>query len=389
MLRTIQLRLLINITIIGLVLGPGPILVSHAETIDYVYDDLNRLIGAYYSDGTVVDYTYDEVGNRLEKRTLAGFPYTITTNFPNLCVTVDGTDYAAPQAFGWTAGSSHTISVTSPQSGGARIVCTYSSWSDAGAQSHTITVPSSSYTYTANFSAQYSLTTSANPLAGGTVNPSGGWYNDRQNVGITANPSQGYSFSQWTGDLSGSTNPNSIIMSGPKSVTANFSQNQYTLTTSVYPSLDYGTIKKHPDKPTYVFGDQVTLTAEANTGYSFGNWSGNTSGTTNLTTVTVSSNMSVTASFASCSNPPFKVGTQYYNDLQSAYSAAGGGDTVQCRGVKFTGNLTAANANSGVKLQGGYDCGYSTYSGNMTFLQGTITIGSSAGPITIGNFILE
>jgi YD repeat-containing protein len=35
------------------------------DTVTYEYDDLYRLIKAIYSDGTVIEYTYDEAGNRL------------------------------------------------------------------------------------------------------------------------------------------------------------------------------------------------------------------------------------------------------------------------------------------------------------------------------------
>lgn len=38
-----------------------------ADSLTYTYDDLNRLKRAQHSDGTVVDYDYDEVGNRLTK----------------------------------------------------------------------------------------------------------------------------------------------------------------------------------------------------------------------------------------------------------------------------------------------------------------------------------
>lgn len=40
-----------------------------AETIDYTYDDLNRLKRVDYGNGTAVVYDYDEVGNRLVKVT--------------------------------------------------------------------------------------------------------------------------------------------------------------------------------------------------------------------------------------------------------------------------------------------------------------------------------
>jgi YD repeat-containing protein len=40
---------------------------SHAETVIYQYDDLNRLIRVEQPDGSAIDYDYDEVGNRIRK----------------------------------------------------------------------------------------------------------------------------------------------------------------------------------------------------------------------------------------------------------------------------------------------------------------------------------
>jgi hypothetical protein len=78
--------------------------------------------------------------------------YTVTTNPPGLQITVDGTNYTAPQTFNWEVGSSHTLSVRSPQSGGSGRWYVYVSWRDGGAQSHLITIPSSSTNYnTATF----------------------------------------------------------------------------------------------------------------------------------------------------------------------------------------------------------------------------------------------
>jgi hypothetical protein len=47
-------------------------------------------------------------------------------------------------------GSSNTISAISPQTKG-RKTYTFSSWSDGGAQTHTITAPATATTYTARF----------------------------------------------------------------------------------------------------------------------------------------------------------------------------------------------------------------------------------------------
>jgi hypothetical protein len=55
----------------------------------------------------------------------------------------------APYTANWIPGSVHTIAVSTPQTGTDGNVYTFSSWSDGGAASHTITVPQTSGTYTA------------------------------------------------------------------------------------------------------------------------------------------------------------------------------------------------------------------------------------------------
>jgi uncharacterized repeat protein (TIGR02543 family) len=228
---------------------------------------------------------------------------TVTTNPSGRQITVDGTTYTAPQTFNWAAGSSHTLSVSSPQSGTTGVQYKYGSWSDGGAQSHTITAPSSSATYTASFTTQYTLTTSASPTAGGTVNPSGtNWQNSGQTVSISVAANTGYSFSNWSGDHSGTSSSTSVVMTAPKSVTANFTQNQYTLTINIVPTGG-GSVTKSPNKESYTHGETVTLTAAANSGYTFNNWSGDGTGSTNPITVSMTGTKTVTANFNVNANP--------------------------------------------------------------------------------------
>src|SRR5262249_27246594 len=55
---------------------------------------------------------------------------TVATNPPGLSVVVDGTSFASsPQTFQWTPGSSHSLSVISPQNGSSTRY-TFASWSD-------------------------------------------------------------------------------------------------------------------------------------------------------------------------------------------------------------------------------------------------------------------
>jgi len=72
---------------------------------------------------------------------------------------------------------------------------------------------------------------------------------------------------------------------------------QYTLTVNVNP-LGAGAVSKSPNKSTYLDGEQVTLTATANTGYAFSNWSGDASGTQNPVVITMNGDKMVEADFA-------------------------------------------------------------------------------------------
>ncbi|HSJ88719.1 MAG TPA: hypothetical protein VK909_16015, partial [Anaerolineales bacterium] len=57
----------------------------------------------------------------------------------------------------------------------------------------------------------------------------GSQYTSGTVVQLTASPSASYAFDSWSGDLSGSTNPASLIMLGSKSVTGNFTSSNVTV----------------------------------------------------------------------------------------------------------------------------------------------------------------
>ena len=136
------------------------------------------------------------------------------------------------------------------------------------------------------------------PGGGGSVskNPNQGTYLYGESVTLTANPSAGWYFDYWTGDLTGSTNPRSIIMDGDKSVTAVFTQYQYTLTISVSP-VSTGSVVKNPNQATYTYGTSVQLTANPIAGYEFAYWTGGLTGSSNPDTISMTSSKSVTAYF--------------------------------------------------------------------------------------------
>ncbi len=150
---------------------------------------------------------------------------TVATNPPGLRITVDGASLIAPQTFNWDPGSTHSIGAASPQ--GTGTLYTFDSWSDGGNQTHTITTPNQDTTYTARFHAQYLLTGVVNPASAGTITAdpccTNGYFDNGTPVKATAAPNCGFTFANWSGDLTGATNPQTVTMTGPKTVTANFS----------------------------------------------------------------------------------------------------------------------------------------------------------------------
>jgi hypothetical protein len=141
---------------------------------------------------------------------------------------------------------------------------------------------------------QYTLTVST--LGNGTVtkSPDKTTYNPGEAVALTANASIGWSFGVWSGDAGGSDNPKTIIMDGDKSVTATFTQNEYSLTVN---TVGDGTVVKLPDQATYHYGDTVQLTASAAIGWSFAAWSGDVGGSNNPKMITIDGNKTIIANF--------------------------------------------------------------------------------------------
>jgi hypothetical protein len=169
----------------------------------------------------------------------------------------------------------------------------------------------------------------------GTVakNPDKATYTYGETVQLTATPDAGWSFANWTGDLIGSVNPDSITIYGDTSVTANYIQNGYALTIT---SIN-GTVAKNPDQATYHEGDVVQLTATPNVGWVFMNWTGDLTSSANPASVTIHGNTSVTANYTQnvyTLTITSTHGTVARNPNQATYHE---GDAVQLTATPTTG----------------------------------------------------
>ena len=150
---------------------------------------------------------------------------TIDTTPANSTVTVDGTNYTAPALFAWDPGSAHTLDTPTPQvSGDGHSRRVFASWSDGGAQNHSITAPGYATNLVATFTTQYLLDVAVAPAAACTVSnyPSGPWYNSGQLVSLYARTNAGYRIYYWQGVDSGSSYTAQVTMSAYRAVQAGF-----------------------------------------------------------------------------------------------------------------------------------------------------------------------
>ncbi|GAB3844788.1 hypothetical protein GCM10028822_02440 [Hymenobacter terrigena] len=143
----------------------------------------------------------------------------------------------------------------------------------------------------------YTLTTATTGSGTVTKNPDQATYASGATVSLTATPAVGYTFTGWSGDATGSTNPLTVTMTANKNITATFTAAppaSYTLTTS---TVGTGSVTKNPNQASYASGSSVSLTATPGTGYQFSGWSGDATGTANPLTVTMTANKNITATF--------------------------------------------------------------------------------------------
>ena len=158
--------------------------------------------------------------------------------------------------------------------------------------------------------AQYSLLATSDPIAGGSINPSGGSYVDKTEVTLTASPAAGYRFDHWGGNASGVATTVEITMNSQKTVTAYFVR-LYNLSVLTSP---VGGGNVNIGSGIYDDGAELTLVATPAIGYRFDHWEGAVSGTSDNIVVTMNADKTAVAVF-----------TKVVYSLESRLSPGGGG----------------------------------------------------------------
>jgi len=213
----------------------------------------------------LVSTNYPMVGGNIQTISIAPSTYTVTVaaNPSNAGTVTGGGTY--------NQGQSCTVSAT------ANTGYTFTNWTENG----NVVSSNANYTFNvegnrnlvANFTLNnYTVTVSANPSNGGSAT-GGGTFTYGQNCTVTATANTGYTFSNWTenGNVVSSNANYTFTVNSNRTLVANFTENTYTITVSANPS-NGGTAT---GGGTFTYGQSCTVTATANTGYSFVNWTEN------------------------------------------------------------------------------------------------------------------
>ncbi len=258
-----------------------------------------------------------------------------------------GTTSPSPGTYNHSSGT--VVNVEALPNSGFQFDYWEGSVADPNSSTTTVTM-NSNKTVTAHFRCiQHTLTLTVEPAGTGTTSPAPGDTSvcEGEQVSVTATPAEGYEFVDWSGNVANPNNATTTIeMNGDEAVTANFqavSPSDYTLTMQVNQS-GWGETTPPVGPHDYSPDQVVNITATPASGYTFVNWTGDVANPNSATTtVTMSSNKTVTANFERA---------QY--DLTLEVNDSGWGSTTPEVGVHShnSGDVVSilANANSGYRF---------------------------------------
>jgi hypothetical protein len=303
---------------------------SYSFTVSYNWSGTvtPSLLGYTFSptNRTYIDIQLNQTG---ENYTASLNTYLLSVNKPgtgNGIVSSEPTGIDCGSACSYSFNYNTSVTLTAATATGS----TFTGWSGytcPGTGTCTIYMDAAK-SVTANFTLNtYSLNVSKGGTGSGTVtsNPAGidcgsdcsETYNYNTSVTLTAASATGSTFTGWSGYTCPGTGTCIVLMDAARSVTANFTLNTYALTITKT-GTGSGTVTSNPEgidcgsdcSETYDYNTSVTLTAAADTGSTFTDWSGYTCPGTSTCTVLIDAAKSVTSNFVLTpgafykSNPP-------------------------------------------------------------------------------------
>ena len=293
-----------NPTAGGTVTGGGTFSQGQSCTV-VAAPNANYTFNNWTENGTVVStntsYTFTVNGNRT---LVANFTYPPPTY--TVSVSANPTNGGTVTGGGtFQQGQSCTVSAT------AATGFTFANWTENG----TVVSTNAQYTFTVNanrtlvahFTANtYTVTVSANPTAGGTVS-GGGTFTYGQSCTVNATAATGYTFTNWTenGTVVSTNAHYTFTVNANRNLVAHFTANTYTITVSASPT-NGGIVT---GGGTFTYGQSCTLTATANSGFTFINWTENGSFVSSNATLTftVTGNANIVAHFTENPLPMYTI----------------------------------------------------------------------------------
>jgi PKD repeat protein len=421
------------LAILSLIFFFGFCLAAYAETVTYTYYDTGELKKALYSGGAILEYEYDDSGNRISQLIISSKPAIIAspaslsfgwitvgmtatqsiqiTNTGNWTLEVEGVSIRGtnPDAFSTTndncsgkslapAASCFLNVVFSPPSAGTKTVYLYIASNAPDSSNLPVSLDGSGTTVQ-----KYPLTVMKVGTGSGTVGVVPGqlvWhgntgeesYDSSTSVIISAAADSNSIFAGWSEACYGNSSLCTVQMLGSSLVIAAFNMKTDFSATPIsgMAPLTVSFTDLSLNSPTswlWSFGDGGTSTQQnpVHTYTSSGYYTVALTATGPDGGVTATNNYFITV--WSCSNQTVKIsGTlSYYLTIQNAYNVTPDGDAVQIMALGFNENLDLQNSNS-VTLQGGFGCDYSSNPWFST-INGTITI--KDGPVTMENIIIK
>ncbi len=358
----------------GMVGGGGTFASGSSQTVTATVNS-GYTFANWTVNGSVVSssgsYTFTVTGNQT---LVANF----TANPVNYTIAVSASPGAGGTVGGggtFASGSSQTVTAT------ANSGYTFTNWTVNGS----VVSSSSSYTFTlsgnqtlvANFTANlvnYTIAVSASPSAGGTVS-GGGTFASGSSQTVTATANSGYTFTNWTvnGSVVSSSKNYSFTLATNLNLVANFTANpvNYTIAVSASPSAG-GTVSSGG---TFASGSSQTVTATANIGYTFTNWTMNGSvvSLSKNYSFTLATNLNLVANFTA--NPVIN-----YTIAVSASPSVGG--TVSGGGTFASNSSQTVTATANI----GYTFTNWTVNGGVVSSSGSYTFTLSGNQTLVANF---
>jgi uncharacterized repeat protein (TIGR02543 family) len=264
------------------------------------------------------------------------------------------------------AGSIITVSATN-NSGYAFTTWTSNGIAVVSTTNYTFTL-NTNVTLVANFSPTYTFTVSASPTNGGTVSPGGTNVAGSTNA-VTATANSGYIFTNWTtnGIEASSTTNYSFTLETNLTIVANF-VTACTLTLTASPS-NGGVVS---GGGTFPIGSLHTISNTPGNGFVFLGWSVDASGTNNPLTVTLTTNLNITANFTTNStNITLTVTTEGDGTVSPNLNG-----TDLKKGSRYTLTATAAGGNL-----------FSGWTGSITTNKNPLVIKAESSMVLQANFV--